>query len=293
MAGQPGFQGSSSGKPFIVKNHFELKNAQRILFEGNILENSWGGFSQSGFSILLTPKNQNNGNGRDNLCPLCRVTDVVIRYCKIAHVGSGFQLANIPAVGGAVATAGQRYSIHDIVIDDIDGKKYAGFGAFMVLISNSPTLRDVKMDHITAVSARIFLNMGIKGEKIQNFIFTNNLIGANEKQLTSTGGGPQDCVYQPDRRSPFEVFKDCANSFTFTNNAIVNGFGAWPPGNFFPKNAEAVGFAKSNNGIDEFRLCRAKDTGCKSASKYAAAGSDQKNIGADIDLLDAATKGVI
>ena len=75
-AGQPGFVGGSNGKPFIVKNDFELKNAQRVLFEGNILEGSWGGFSQVGFSIVLTPKNPNNQ------CPLCRVTDVTIRYCR-------------------------------------------------------------------------------------------------------------------------------------------------------------------------------------------------------------------
>ncbi|MBV9572732.1 MAG: hypothetical protein JOY93_01670, partial [Acidobacteriales bacterium] len=54
--GQPGFVGGTSGHPFIVKNLFELKNAERVLFEGNILENNWGGFSQHGFGILLTPR---------------------------------------------------------------------------------------------------------------------------------------------------------------------------------------------------------------------------------------------
>jgi len=63
---QPGFVGSATGNAFIVKNLFELKNAQRVLFEGNVLENVWGGFSQSGFAVLLTPANQ------DNACPLCR-----------------------------------------------------------------------------------------------------------------------------------------------------------------------------------------------------------------------------
>ena len=293
MQGQPGFVGGESGNPFIVKNSFELKNAQRVLFEGNVLENSWGGFSQTGFSILLTPKNQNNGNGHDNLCPLCRVTDVTIRYCKIAHVGSAFQIANVPADGGAIATAGERYSIHDIVIDDIDGKKYAGFGAFMVLLSYRPALKDVRMDHITAISPRVFLNLGVIGEKIQNFIFTNNLVGASEKQISSSGGGPANCAFQPDRRSPESVLKDCANPVTFAHNAIINGFGGWPPDNFFPKNADAVGFAKAKDGPGEFRLCKAKDALCKGPSKYASAGSDQKDVGADIDLIDAATKGVI
>ncbi len=69
--GQSGFVGGTSGKPFIVKNLFELKNAQRLLFEGNILDYSWGGVGQKGFAIVLTPRNQT-----PNVCPLCRVTDV-------------------------------------------------------------------------------------------------------------------------------------------------------------------------------------------------------------------------
>jgi len=292
MRGQPGYTGGPQGNPFIVKNLFELKNAQRVLFEGNILENSWGGFTQTGFAILLTPKNQNNGQGHDNLCPLCRVTDITIRYCKIAHVGSAFSIANIPAVGGAVSTAGERYSLHDIVVDDIDAKKYDGFGTFMVLISYSPTLRDVKMDHITATSSRVFVSMGVDGEKIQNFTFTNNLVAANERQFTSAGGGPKNCAFQPEKLGPSGVISNCFNSGVFQNNAIINGFGPWP-GNFFPKDVDAVGFAKSNGGFDEFHLCRAKDANCKSTSKYAAAGSDRKDIGADIGLIDAATKGVI
>ena len=58
--GDPNFVGGTSGKPFVVKNLFELKNAQRVLLEGNVLENSWGGFSQAGFAVLLTAKNQQN-----------------------------------------------------------------------------------------------------------------------------------------------------------------------------------------------------------------------------------------
>lgn len=291
MRGQPGFVGGSSGNPFIVKNIFELKNAQRVLFEGNILENSWGGFSQTGFAIVLTPKNQNNGSGRDNLCPLCRVTDITIRFCKVAHIGSAFEIANIPATGGAAATAGERYSIHDLVIDDINGEKYDGFGAFMVMISNVPALKDLRMDHITAVSSRVFLNLGVKQEHAQNFVFTNNLVGALGTEMSSTGGGLANCAFQPEKRGPEAVLKDCFKTVTFTNNAIINGNGPWPRGNFFPKNIGAVGFVNTGTGNDDFRLCRQKNTSCKEPSKYSGAGSDHKDIGADIDAVNAATLG--
>ncbi|HST11284.1 MAG TPA: hypothetical protein VLL05_12985 [Terriglobales bacterium] len=56
--GDLNFVGGASGKPFIVKNLFELKNAQRVLVEGNVMEYSWGGFSQTGFAVLLMAKNQ-------------------------------------------------------------------------------------------------------------------------------------------------------------------------------------------------------------------------------------------
>jgi hypothetical protein len=292
MPGQPGFVGGNDGMPFIVKNHFELKNAERVLFEGNVMENSWGGFSQKGFSIVLSPMNQDGGRGTIGLCPICAVTDVTIRYCKIAHVGGGLQVVNVPADGGNISRAGERYSIHDVVIDDIDGKKYGGFGLFMLLASNQPTLKDVKIDHVTAISSpRVFLNLGIKHGKIQNFVFTNNLVGANEAQITSTGGGPENCVFQPGRQGPAGIFRDCFDSLTFTNNAIINGSGSWPPGNFFPNNAEAVGFAKGSGGWDEYRLCKSKDAVCKGPSKYAGAANDHKDIGADLDAVNAATKG--
>lgn len=292
MPKQPGFVGGTDGNPFIVKNHFELKNAQRVLFEGNVLENSWGGFSQTGFSILLTPKNQYNGPLRNNLCPLCRVTDITIRDCTIAHVGSGFQIANAPETDGAFSAAGERYSIHDLVIDDLDGKKYAGFGAFMVLISNHPTLNNVRFDHITAVTPRVFISAAIKRAHIMNFVFTNNLIGASERQISSSSGGPEDCVFEPNKQGPAGILKNCFDGGTFSHNAIINGTGAWPPGNFTPKDIEAVGFVRNASGTEAFRLCSAKNATCKNPSKYVNAGSDEKDIGADIDAIISATRGV-
>ncbi len=103
MVGQPGFVGGVDGNPFIVKNHFELKNAQRVLFEGNIAENTWGGFSQTGYSLLLTPKNQSL-RGK-NVCPTCFVTDVAIRYNKISHAAAEMQIATVLSDSGPSTTS--------------------------------------------------------------------------------------------------------------------------------------------------------------------------------------------
>jgi hypothetical protein len=69
------------GRKFIAKNLFEIKNAERLLLEGNVLENSWGGFSQVGWGIVITPR------GR-----WAASRDITIRYNTISHVGSGFQI---------------------------------------------------------------------------------------------------------------------------------------------------------------------------------------------------------
>jgi hypothetical protein len=91
MPGNSPFVGGPNGNPFIVKNHLELKNAVRVLVEANLMENTWGGFSQSGYGILLTPKNQHTQSGSD-ICPLCQVTDVTIRYVHVSHGGGGIQM---------------------------------------------------------------------------------------------------------------------------------------------------------------------------------------------------------
>src|SRR5260370_8767169 len=118
MTGQAGFVGGPTGNAFMVKNHLELKNASRVLIEGNIFENSWGGFSQVGYSILLTPKNQASG-ATTNIGPICAVTDVTIRYNSISHVVAGISLADILSDNGGAALSRERESIHGITIYDI------------------------------------------------------------------------------------------------------------------------------------------------------------------------------
>lgn len=40
------------GKSYVVKNHFELKNARNVLISGNVFENIWA-HSQTGYSVVL------------------------------------------------------------------------------------------------------------------------------------------------------------------------------------------------------------------------------------------------
>jgi hypothetical protein len=275
--GEPNFVAGASGRPFIVKNLFELKNAQRVLVEGNLFENCWGGFSQNGYAILLTPKNQNNQ------CPLCRVTDITIRYNRITNVGAVFSIANIRSDAGGETTAGERYSIHDVVADNVRGQSFGGgAGLFAQLLVAAPPLRDVKIEHVTAFVPRAIFSI-INHEKFSNFKIDNNIFSTGQYAVLSAGGGQQNCAFQP---NPGSFFKNCFVNSSFTHNLMV-GEGGWPSGNSSAKDAHSAGIRETGESNElPYRLCGDKDNGeCKRASPALHAGTDGKDLGADLEKI--------
>src|SRR5262249_39206743 len=79
--GEPGFQGT----PWSVKNLLELKNARRVLIEGNLLENNWQE-SQNGFAILFTVRNQ------DGRATWSVVEDVTFAGNVVRHAANGINM---------------------------------------------------------------------------------------------------------------------------------------------------------------------------------------------------------
>jgi hypothetical protein len=288
--GEPGYVGGASGNPFIVKNHFELKNAQRVLFEGNVLENSWAGFSQTGFSILLTPTNQHTRIGT-NVCPICQVTDVTIRYNTISHVDSGFALSTGTSGSdhnGGPALAGARYSIHDVTVDDITSRH-----GTIVYVANSWTanvLNSVTINHITGITDSnghlLILGNSTTNPSMWGFNFTNNVVVAGRYPVWSKGGGSVDCAASD---VPIISLAKCFNTYSFNNNAIIASPAAfpaskWPPQNYFPIDPGAVEFVNYNQG-------NGGDYHLLASSPYENKATDGKDLGADIDALMNAVAG--
>ena len=281
LQGQSGFV----GVVFAVKNHLELKNAQRVLVDGNILENTWGGFSQNGFSILITPKNQNNA------CPSCLVTDVTIRYNTSSHTGAGMQIANGLSDAGGPPYDGQRYSIHDDIFDDIDPVTYVGSGVFaqVSMGDGTPLLQNVALDHITGFPPSELLNVGDDtgvNLPMANIFFTNSIVNAGAYPVWSTGGSTNCAI----KDVPITTMTACFSSSSLSTNAIVASpknypSTSWPTGNFFPINAAAVQFVNYNNG-------NGGDYHLQSTSPYKNAGTDGKDLGADVNAVLAAIAGV-
>jgi hypothetical protein len=288
MSGQAGFVGGLDGHPFIVKNLFELKNAQRVLFEGNVVEYTWGGFTQAGYSIALTPKNQAASNG-SNVCPTCLVTDVTLRYNTISHAAAGINIANAVSDNGGIAAAGTRYSIHDITIDDINGAFYMGGGPLVLVMNGWTTniLSNISINHITGFGdpVRPVLTVGndTSNPKMSNFVYTNNLVLAGEYPVWSSGG-KTNCAYYG---IPIITIAACFQPYTFVNNAFIASPAnyppsKWPAGNYFPANAAAAQFVNYNNA-------NGGDYHLLPSSPYKNAGTDGKDLGADIDAIQAET----
>ncbi len=294
MPGNSNFVGANDGHPFVVKNHLELKNAMRVLIEANILENNWGGFSQSGYGICLSPKNQHTQHNGD-VCPLCQVVDVTVRYSRISHAGGGIAMTTGISGdngNGGAALYGTRWSIHDVVVDDIS-RSYVGPGTLFEILNRWPQnpLNNVTINHVTgfpaANSHMLTLGNLTSLPSMYGLVFTNNIILTGAYPVWNTGGGPTACAYNG---SPATKLSNCFTSYAFSNNALIATPAAdppptWPSGNFFPPTPDAVGFARyREGGGGDYQL--------QAHSPYANAGTDGRDLGADIVGLQAALAGV-
>ena len=285
MKGNSPYVGGKDGHAFIVKNHIELKNAVRVLIEGNLLENTWGGFSQTGYGILLTPKNQHYPDGSD-VCPICQVTDVTIRYVHISHAGGGLQLATAMSGNGrdgAQALAGARWSIHDVVIDDLD-TKYLGPGTPFQIGNAWPKnpLNSVTINHVTAFpdpNGHMMLVGNLVAAPMYAFVFTNNVVVTGRYPVWNAGGKNSSCAMHD---VPLISISTCFSTYTFSNNALVAAPKAfppskWPADNLFGPTVDDVHFVDYNQGNYELQP----------SSPYKNVGTDGKDLGADITGLTA------
>jgi hypothetical protein len=292
---QPGNKPLVTGphnRPFIVKNNFELKNAQRVLFEGNLLEDVWGGFSQYGYQIVLTPKNQ------ANKCSICVVADVTVRYNEMRHSGAGLTVSSAVSDAGGMAKGVEDISIHDDLLDDVSATQYAGAGGVLGLSANPGMFwHDISINHITSTSQNQILMVtgSVNPSPMTNVDLTNNILVVGKYQITSTGAGTnKNCDYQ--LAVPLNIFNSCWNNYAVSDNVIVGGSNTWPPEQSFPTISE-IGFANYNNGNGgNYQLCEGVNnpaSTCKAASSYLTAPTtDGKPVGADIAGLNLALAGV-
>src|SRR5690606_7407306 len=109
------------GQGWTVKNLFELKNARKVLVEGNVMEYSWLD-AQVGYAVLFTPRNQDGG------APWATVEDVTFRYNIVRHAGGGMQILGNDTIHPSGPT--RRVLVAHNVFYDINSATWGGTGAF-------------------------------------------------------------------------------------------------------------------------------------------------------------------
>jgi hypothetical protein len=274
--------------PFVVKNLFEIKNAQRVLFEGNVLENSWPGFTQRGGSILLQVVSQ-GGPGNPN----ATVADITIRYNRASHTASGITIAAPSPDGAAMPKVAARISIHDDVFDDIGPAYENGVTqnvgvAFQVTRGpKSPPLHDITIDHVTMLlqHPQYLMILGAPlNDRLPNIVFTNNIV-STPSDLAITGTGPAAPCARGGQTNA-EKWENCTSNGVFANNILIGATGAWPHKNVLLRSISEVGFVSHNSG-------RGGDYHLAARTRHKLSSNDGRDPGADVDMVERATQGVI
>lgn len=251
-----------AGTHWSVKNLLELKNAQRVLIEGNVLEQNWAD-GQIGFGVLLTPRNQSG------TAPWSVVQDVTFRYNLVRHIGSAVNILGTD--DSAISQPTQRILFQHNVFADVNGSAWNGDGILFQVLAG-PT--DVTFDHNTSVQTGHIL-MG-EGAPAVRFVLRNSIVFHNAYGVIGTGTGPGSSTlttYFPQAQ--------------FAQNALIGPYptsggtepyqyGPFVAANFFPQNSSAVGFVNAATG----------DYALAPSSPYKNGGTDGRDLGADIDAVN-------
>ena len=244
---------------WTVKNLFELKNAQRVLVEGNVMENNWAD-AQVGFAVVL--------GSADTDYPWCVVQDVMMRYNLINNSAGGFNLFE---------RYGNAQSMHRIAIKNnlLTNIGVAGLGMNGRMYQLQGRIDDLAIENNTGFAPRVYLTFGDDKNPSARFSFRNNIGGDAEYPVHGgQGNGAQALVLYTTAGSRFD------------RNIIVTRVPprVLPPNNSYVSLRTAVGLNDGALGIDAWRLLR--------DSQFFASGTGASTPGVDIDGLEKRLAGV-
>lgn len=223
--GDPGYEGT----PWTVKNLFELKNARRVLIEGNLLENNWV-HAQDGFGILFTVRTE------DDIAPWAVVEDVTFVNNVVRRSGSGVYLIGIDNTSPRGHGRTRRVAIRNNLFDGIGG---AGWGGGRLFQLQNGT-EDVTIAHNTGWQTGQIL-MGGDAKPHSRFVFVNNMAPHNKYGIIGSDAGPG--------RPTLERYFPGA---TVRKNIMAGGSPKlYPPDNFFPSKLEKIGVTVRAVGVSD------------------------------------------
>jgi hypothetical protein len=238
-----------------VKNLFELKNARRVLVEHNLFENNWSG-AQSGFAIVITPRNQ------DGRAPWSTVEDVTFRANIVRNAGGGINILGRDNERPSGVVRGVR--IAHSIFTGIDSKAWGGSGIFLQ-IGEAP--EGIVVEHNTVIhNGNVITVYGGTKERpaaVRGFVFRDNLLHHNRYG-----------VHGQDRAPGNDTLDAFFPGAVFLCNALAGGSRSdYPDGNWFPSEQEfRAQFVAFDEG--DYRL--------RGESALRGAACDGTDVGASV-----------
>lgn len=213
-----------AGKAWAVKNLLELKNARRVLIDGNVFEHSWP-MGQTGFAVLFTVRNE---GGR---MPWAAVHDVTFTNNLVRHAGSGINVLGADTNGrGDDGT--RRILVANNRFVDIGGDW--GDGRLFQLLNGTDAV--VIRDNSASQTGSIVVS---GGKSHTRFVFAGNAAPHNRYGIVGSGSAPG-----------LSTLSTHFPGAVVARNVIAGGSARlYPDGNEFRTGADG--------GVDETALCRA------------------------------------
>jgi hypothetical protein len=258
-----------AGVPWVVKNLLEFKDGQRALIEGNVFGHHWAA-GQAGFFFMLTPR------GEDNQNPWATTSDITFRYNRIQNSTAG---AAVNGTDGQVTQKSNRVLFEDNVFENIGA--YAVPGAFtgqFAMIGNA--IQNLTIRHNTISQSSTPLHFaGDSAGPMNGLTVVDNIFGNAGYGIagdTSLGVAELNAI------APGWVMRKNAIYGPYPNaNGVLQS--SYPADDYFPASQDAVGFVNLSGG--DYHLAP--------WSSYKNTGTDGKDVGADIDAVNAATSCAI
>jgi len=256
-----------AGLDWVNKNLFELKNARRVLFAGNVMEHSWGD-GQVGFAILLTPRAEGDVSLDHG------VTDVTVAYNLVRDVGAGVSLSSVDDSTPGSNVSERIVLAHNLFVG-IDAMRWNGAGRAFQITRGGATGHDVLVAHNTALlRGNAAIVFGDSTPVFDGVVIRDNLLEHGDYGLFGSGRG--------EGTGALEYY---VPGYSFTANAIFGDASvasSYPSGNFFPASLSDVGFVDAAGG----------DYALAPTSTYAASATDGRALGADVAEIVRLTAGV-
>ncbi|MGE3465556.1 MAG: right-handed parallel beta-helix repeat-containing protein [Pyrinomonadaceae bacterium] len=216
-----------------VKTMFELKNAKRVVFAGNLLENNW-----KGSAFRITVRNQDGG------APFSTIEDASIRDNVIRGSGDGINILGKDDTYPSQTLKG--LNIENNLFLDIGGTKEREGSGYFVLVSEGENITVANNTVFNDGNITTFYNALPRG-----FIFRDNITGHGSYGIHGISARSEQA------RSIFQ------NNVFMNLNGVPESDYAFPPGNTMVRRAADVGFVDVAG--NDFRLLP--------SSKFAGRGT--------------------